>query len=97
MLITVVGINDITKDKVAIKILSKKWIKHLKLLDKIKREIKLLKLINHPHIIKVFDYLETRQDIYVVMEFAQGGELFEVISRSGKVSAIQSTSVKRAL
>jgi 5'-AMP-activated protein kinase catalytic alpha subunit len=49
--------------------------------DKIKREIKILKLFNHPHIIKLFDFIDTSSDIFVVLEYASGGELFDLISR----------------
>lgn len=56
--------------------------------DKIKREIKILKLFNHPHIIKLFEFIDTPSDIFVILEFAQGGELFDLISRKGKVSIL---------
>ena len=56
------------------------------MLDKIKREIKVLMTFNHPHIIKLFEYIDTPSDIFVIIEYAQGGELFELISRNEKVS-----------
>jgi len=57
--------------------------------DKIKREIKILKLFNHPHIIKLFDFIDTSSDIFVILEYASGGELFDLISRQEKVRIIQ--------
>lgn len=54
--------------------------------DKIKREIKILKLFNHPHIIKLYEFIDTPSDIFVVLEYASGGELFDLISRKEKVS-----------
>lgn len=56
--------------------------------DKIKREIKILKLFNHPHIIKLYEFIDTPSDIFVVLEYATGGELFDLISRKEKVSQI---------
>ena len=56
--------------------------------DKIKREIKILKLFNHPHIIKLFDFIDTSSDIFVILEYASGGELFDLISRQEKVRII---------
>lgn len=53
------GINEITKQKVAVKILNKRKIKALGMLDKIKREIKILKLFTHPHIIKLYEFIDT--------------------------------------
>jgi 5'-AMP-activated protein kinase catalytic alpha subunit len=71
---------------VAIKILNKRRIRQLGMLDKIRREIKILKLFNHPHIIKLYEFIDTSSDIFVVLEYASGGELFELISRREKVS-----------
>ena len=80
------GINEITKQKVAIKILNKRKIKNLGMFDKIKREIKILKLFSHPHIIKLYEFIDTPSDIFVVLEYASGGELFDLISRKERVS-----------
>lgn len=53
-----------------------------------KREIKVLRRFNHPHIIKNFEYIDTPSDIFMVIEYAQGGELFDYISRRERVSSI---------
>jgi 5'-AMP-activated protein kinase catalytic alpha subunit len=53
--------------------------------DKIKREIKILKLFTHPHIIKLYEFIDTPSDIFVILEYASGGELFDLISRKEKV------------
>lgn len=81
-----VGVHEITKHKVAIKILNKRKIKSLGMLDKIKREIKILKYFDHPHIIKLYEFIDTSSDIFVVFEYASGGELFDLISSKEKVS-----------
>lgn len=54
---------------------------------KIKREINNLRKFRHPHIIKLYEVLETDTDIYLVMEFVNGGELFDYIIQSGRVSS----------
>ena len=79
------GVHEITKHKVAVKILNKRKIKTLGMFDKIKREIKILKLFNHPHIIKLYEFIDTPSDIFVILEYAAGGELFDLISRKEKV------------
>jgi 5'-AMP-activated protein kinase catalytic alpha subunit len=81
-----VGIHEITKQKVAVKILNKRKIKTLGMFDKIKREIKILKLFNHPHVIKLYEFIDTPSDIFVILEYAANGELFDLISRKEKVS-----------
>mmetsp|Transcript_5445 Transcript_5445/g.4981 ORF Transcript_5445/g.4981 Transcript_5445/m.4981 type:complete len:95 (-) Transcript_5445:343-627(-) len=50
--------------------------------DKLKREIKILKLFSHPHIVKIYEFIETPSDIFVILEYAPGGELFDLISRN---------------
>ena len=55
------------------------------LFKKIKRELRLLRVFDHPNIIKLFEVLDTTSDILVVMEYIEGGELFDVISRRGKI------------
>ena len=72
------GIHQETKAQVAIKLIQKKNLnasKHSKLL----REIKILKIVSHPHIVKLITVLETHTFIGVVMDYASGGELFEHI------------------
>ena len=81
-----VAFNEISGHKVAIKIMNKKKIKQQGVFDKIKREIKVLRLFNHPHIIKHYEFIDTPSDIFMVIEFASGGELFDLISRREKVS-----------
>lgn len=51
-----------------------------------KREIKVLRQFNHPHIIKHYEFIDTASDIFMVIEFASGGELFDLISRRKRVS-----------
>ena len=49
--------------------------------EKIRREIQLLKLFRHPHIIKLYEVISTPSDIFMVMEYVSGGELFDFIGR----------------
>jgi serine/threonine-protein kinase HSL1 (negative regulator of Swe1 kinase) len=49
----------------------------------IEREIVILKLIEHENIVNLYDVWENRGEIYLVMEYAEGGELFEYVSSRG--------------
>ncbi len=53
--------------------------------QKIRREIKILKLFRHPHIIRLYEVIETPTDIFLVMEYVDGGELFEYIVQRGRL------------
>lgn len=50
-----------------------------------RREIKILRLFMHPHIIRLYEVIETQQDIYVVMEYVKSGELFDYIVEKGRL------------
>lgn len=65
--------------QVAVKVLEKSKIKEKKDVDRISREIKILKQVHHPNVVQLYEIIETEDDLYLVMEFAQSGELFDVI------------------
>ena len=68
-----------TKQKVAIKILDKEKIKTKEDLVRIQREIKILSMLEHPNIIKTYKISETPKKYYIIMEYCEGGELFDYI------------------
>jgi len=76
----------VTGHKVAVKILNRKKIKSLRMDLKIKREITNMKLFRHSHIIRLYEVIETPTDIFMVMEYVAGGELFDYIVTNGKLS-----------
>jgi 5'-AMP-activated protein kinase catalytic alpha subunit len=49
----IVGVHIVTNQKVAIKILNKGKIKHMEMSEKVRREINILKMCKHPHIIRL--------------------------------------------
>ena len=75
----------LTGHKVAIKILNRKKIKAIHMEEKVRREIKILRLFMHPHIIRLYEVLETPHDIFVVMEYVKSGELFDYIVEKGRL------------
>ncbi|XP_013383308.1 5'-AMP-activated protein kinase catalytic subunit alpha-2 isoform X2 [Lingula anatina] len=79
------GTHIKTGHKVAVKILNRQKIKNLDVVGKIRREIQNLKLFRHPHIIKLYQVISTPTDIFMVMEYVSGGELFEYIVKHGKL------------
>ncbi|EDW86186.1 uncharacterized protein Dwil_GK16296, isoform B [Drosophila willistoni] len=84
-----VGEHQITRLKVAVKILNRQKIKSLDVVGKIRREIQNLKLFRHPHIIKLYQVISTPSDIFMIMEYVSGGELFDYIVKHGKLQEHQ--------
>ncbi|KAF3444805.1 hypothetical protein FNV43_RR14498 [Rhamnella rubrinervis] len=77
--------HALTGHKVAIKILNRRKIKNMEMEEKVRREIKILRLFMHPHIIRLYEVIETPTDIYVVMEYVKSGELFDYIVEKGRL------------
>lgn len=42
-------------------------------------------MFHHPHVVKLFEYFDTKDDIYVIFEYIPNGELFELISKRGQL------------
>ncbi|OMJ90746.1 hypothetical protein SteCoe_6823 [Stentor coeruleus] len=79
------GIHIQTQEKVAIKILEKDRICDVSDIERVSREIHILKLIRHPDIIQLYEIIETPRKLYLIMEYASGGELFEYIVKHKKI------------
>lgn len=55
-------------------------------LDQFIREIKFQMYFDHPNIVKIYGYYDDETDFYLIMEYMEGGSLFELIGRSKKIS-----------
>ena len=75
------GINTILGQKIAAKILQKSSIRNKELDEKVRGEIRFSKYFRHPNIIHLYEVIETSNEIIMIMEYAQGGELFDLICR----------------
>ncbi|KAK4797156.1 hypothetical protein SAY86_029482 [Trapa natans] len=72
---------------VAIKIIDKEKIIKVGLMEQIKREISVMRLIRHPNVVELYEVMATRTKIYFVMEYVKGGELFNKVAK-GKLREI---------
>jgi len=77
--------HRITKTEVAIKIIDKTQLDPTNL-AKVYREVEVMKLVNHPNIVKLYQVMETKSMLYLVSEYAPHGEIFEYIARHGRMS-----------
>lgn len=73
------GVHTKTGEKVAIKILEKDKIQDVSDVERVAREIHILKIVRHPNVIQMYEIIETKKQLYLIMEFAEGGELFDYI------------------
>jgi serine/threonine protein kinase len=66
------------------KFISKKKIATAEMSDRVQREIQYLGMLQHPHIIKLYDVTQTTDSIVMVIEYLKG-ELFDYIVKTGRV------------
>lgn len=72
----------ITNECVAIKVIKKdEVIKDERMMEQIKREISVMRLVRHPNIVELKEVMATKSKIFVVMEYVRGGELFTKVAR----------------
>ncbi|XP_069990833.1 MAP/microtubule affinity-regulating kinase 3 isoform X24 [Penaeus vannamei] len=73
-----------TGKEVAIKIIDKTQLNPGSL-QKLFREVRIMKILDHPNIVKLFQVIETERTLYLVMEYASGGEVFDYLVFHGRM------------
>ncbi|CAI9772325.1 unnamed protein product [Fraxinus pennsylvanica] len=75
------GKQLITGECVAIKVIKKDQVKTEWMMEQIKREISVMRLVRHPNIVELKEVMATKTKIYFVMEYVRGGELFAKVAK----------------
>lgn len=75
-----------SNESVAIKMMDKDKVLKAGLSEQIRREITTMRLVAHKNIVELHEVMATRNNIYFVMEYVKGGELFDKIGKSGKLT-----------
>ena len=75
--------------------IEKAHVQSAKQIARLQREIRFLKLLHHPHIVRLYDVIETADHIYIMMEYASGGELFDYIVANKRVKEKEARSFFR--
>ncbi|KAK6755403.1 hypothetical protein RB195_014022 [Necator americanus] len=76
--------HTITGQEVAIKIIDKTALNPSSL-QKLFREVKIMKQLDHPNIVKLYQVMENEQTLYLVLEYASGGEVFDYLVAHGRM------------
>mmetsp|Transcript_2167 Transcript_2167/g.5058 ORF Transcript_2167/g.5058 Transcript_2167/m.5058 type:complete len:504 (-) Transcript_2167:745-2256(-) len=71
--------------------------KQMKNMERFKMEIQLMKSMDHPNVVNLFETYEDRRNIYLVMELCQGGELFDRIIECGHFTERQCAMLMRQI
>ena len=68
----------------AIKVISKTTIFETNMVSQMNREIEIMYMLHHPHIIKLVNHFEDDDNIYLIMDYASKGQLYSHLKRQGK-------------
>ncbi|XP_018579500.1 serine/threonine-protein kinase MARK2 isoform X4 [Anoplophora glabripennis] len=85
-----------TGKEVAIKIIDKTQLTPGSL-QKLFREVRIMKMLDHPNIVKLFQVIETEKTLYLVMEYASGGEVFDYLVLHGRMKEKEARSKFRQI
>ncbi|XP_058882719.1 MAP/microtubule affinity-regulating kinase 4 isoform X1 [Acipenser ruthenus] len=86
----------LTGREVAIKIIDKTQLNPTSL-QKLFREVRIMKGLNHPNIVKLFEVIETDKTLYLIMEYASGGEVFDYLVSHGRMKEKEARSKFRQI
>ncbi|OAY84395.1 CBL-interacting protein kinase 5 [Ananas comosus] len=73
--------NLTSSQSVAVKIIDKEKVLRVGMIDQIKREISVMRLVRHPNIVQLYEVMASKTKIYFVMEYVRGGELFNKVAK----------------
>lgn len=79
------GVHCVLGKKVAIKIINREKLSE-SVLMKVEREIAIMKLIDHPHVLGLSDVYENKKYLYLILEHVSGGELFDYLVKKGRLT-----------
>lgn len=80
------AVHKTSRELRAIKIINKSKLHSEESQKKVINEVLILKKLDHPHIIKVFEFSEDEFNLYVVMELCRGGELLDTVVKKRSIS-----------
>ncbi|KAI9203054.1 kinase-like domain-containing protein [Polychytrium aggregatum] len=79
------AVHRLTNQQVAIKIMDKEKLPDEYSLRNIHREAQIMRMLNHVNIIQLYEVMETRKELFLVLEYAQGGEVLDYIVAHGRL------------
>ena len=91
------GVHLPTQQKVAIKILDKNKINDENDIKRISREIHILSKLYHPNIAQLYETIPTENNIYIIMEYIEGHDLFQYIYSLSRLTELKASKLFRQL
>jgi len=86
-----------TKFVVALKVLFKNQLRQAGVEQQLRREIEIQYHLRHPNVLRLYGYFHDETRVYLILEFAAGGELYKVLQKDGKFAPLQAAVYIRQL
>ena len=87
--------HTLAGERVAVKVLEKRRMQQADDIERVGREIQILKRVRHPHVVRLLEVIEKPRHIYLVTEYLAGGELFEFIVANKRLPEPQARPIFR--
>jgi len=84
------------KKKVAVKVIDKAKLDKTTA-KKLFREVRIMKLLNHPNIVKLYEVIDTPTELYLFMEYASSGEIFDYLVAHGRMKEKEARRIYRQI
>lgn len=88
----VMGLDRTTLEKFAVKIIEKQSDDELGQ-QFVWRELNVMKNVNHPNIVRTYDIFDTKNRLYIVLEYMPGGTLGEILKKVGRFDEEQARTI----
>ncbi|XWS76829.1 hypothetical protein CRYUN_Cryun01aG0211100 [Craigia yunnanensis] len=87
--------GELKDQPIAVKIISKAKMTTAISIEDVRREVKILKALSgHKHLVKFYDACEDANNVYIVMELCEGGELLDrILARGGKYTEVDAKAI----
>ncbi|XP_006808677.1 MAP/microtubule affinity-regulating kinase 4 [Neolamprologus brichardi] len=95
-LLKTIGKGNFAKVKLARHILTGREVA-IKIIDKTQLNPTSLQKVNHPNIVQLFEVIETDKTLYLVMEYASGGEVFDYLVSHGRMKEVEARAKFRQI
>lgn len=93
----VLAMHNYTRELRAIKIINKFAIQNEEVRSKILNEVEIMKNLDHPNIVKIYEFHEDEFNLYLIMDLCTGGELLEAILKNGCLNESQAAGFMKQI
>jgi len=91
-----IATHVLTKEQVAVKVIDKAKLDKTTA-KKLFREVRIMKLLNHPNIVKLYEVIDTPTELYLFMEYASSGEIFDYLVAHGRMKEKEARRIYRQI